>query len=268
MALHSLRAALRTVSSTVLYESISSQSSILSKMKSFIPNIAVASLHSSPIRRGLNEFFETEKNRGATKVWVGRSWRQDELRQKSNEDLHKLWYILLKERNMLLTMEHAYKEEYVAMPNQERIDKVEESMENLEEVVRERNKAFHQLEVGISGEREREYRTDWTGRIVPYKPEEHELPIRMNDEYRRKLRFNFHKTGGEDVLDFQRRYRERLHNRDLSSHLKEMRKAARVVRRFPDASMSALVEQFPLIDPDKLLRWKKIKGYSKTQHDV
>ena len=31
-------------------------------------------------------------------------------------------------------------------------------MEHLEEVVRERNKAFHQLEVGTSGEREREYR--------------------------------------------------------------------------------------------------------------
>ena len=31
-------------------------------------------------------------------------------------------------------------------------------MEHLEEVVRERNKAFHRLEVGVSGEREREYR--------------------------------------------------------------------------------------------------------------
>ena len=32
------------------------------------------------------------------------------------------------------------------------------SMENLEDVVRERNKAFHQLEVGVSGERERIHR--------------------------------------------------------------------------------------------------------------
>ena len=37
---------------------------------------------------------------------------------------------------MLMTMEAAHKEEFAAMPNPERIDKVELSMENLEDVVR------------------------------------------------------------------------------------------------------------------------------------
>ena len=37
------------------------------------------------------EFFDDPKNFGATEVKSGRSWSVDELRQKSNVDLHKLW---------------------------------------------------------------------------------------------------------------------------------------------------------------------------------
>merc|ERR1712228_270513 len=88
------------------------------------------------------------------------------------------------------------------MPNPERIDKVE-IMENLEEVGRERNRAFWQLEVGKSGERERTFRKDCFGLMVPYKPRQHPMPIWMNTGYRKQLRFRFQNSGRDDVKDFQ-----------------------------------------------------------------
>lgn len=61
-------------------------------------------------------------------------------------------YVLLKERNMLLTMEQECKDQVKLFPSPERLDKVADSMENLEEVVRERNRAYYELETGEIGE--------------------------------------------------------------------------------------------------------------------
>lgn len=57
-------------------------------------------------------------------VKSGRAWTADELRIKSNSDLHKLWYVLLIEKNMLLTMEQECKEKVETFPSPERLDKV------------------------------------------------------------------------------------------------------------------------------------------------
>jgi large subunit ribosomal protein L47 len=54
---------------------------------------------------------------------------------------------------MLMTMEEASKDANEIFPNPERLDKVQNSMNNLEMVVRERNQAYHMLETGETGER-------------------------------------------------------------------------------------------------------------------
>ncbi|XP_044290335.1 39S ribosomal protein L47, mitochondrial [Varanus komodoensis] len=81
-------------------------------------------LHTSLPRNGLEEFFDDPQNWGKTEVKSGDSWTVEQLRGKSSEDLHKLWFVLLKERNMLLTLEQEAKRQRLPMPSPERLDKV------------------------------------------------------------------------------------------------------------------------------------------------
>uniref|UniRef100_A0A914N194 Large ribosomal subunit protein uL29m n=2 Tax=Meloidogyne TaxID=189290 RepID=A0A914N194_MELIC len=123
------------------------------------------------------EFFDRPDNWGMKELSLsrrpGRSWTADELRLKSNSDLHKLWYVLLKERNMLLTMREAYKIRYMELPNPERIDRVKESMDNIEIVVHERNDAYLQLETGKSASPPKRKITSFAGFTYEVSANEH-----------------------------------------------------------------------------------------------
>lgn len=229
----------------------------------------VRSFQTSSINRDLSQFFDQPSNFGQTKVRVGRNWLKSELRLKSNSDLHKLWYVLLKERNMLLTMEQFYKDEFELMPNPERIDKVEQSMENLEEVVRERNRAYYQLETGESGERERIIRPGPFGIDVGYVKEEHFLPRKYNIEYRKSLRYRYHTTWSKDVRDFHARFLEMKRQDDYQERLVQMRKVAWILKRFPDSDEEAIMEKYPKVDLNAVKRWYKVRGHhNNDQFDV
>lgn len=155
------------------------------------------------------EFFDDKKNWGQNEVKVGRAWTADELRIKSNKDLHKLWYILLKEKNMLLTMEHECNDKMELFPNPERIDKTNLSMKNLETVVRERNRAYYMLETGSTGEQKRYRRENELGVMFNYAETEHYIPQEMNSAWRQKYN---KRPRGNAVSKFLLYYRERMYN--------------------------------------------------------
>lgn len=72
----------------------------------------------------------------------GGAWPVESLSRKSLADLQEIWMTLLRERNMLSTMKEHYlkhQEELGAMPAPSRLQMVEESMDNIKRVVKERD---------------------------------------------------------------------------------------------------------------------------------
>uniref|UniRef100_H2ZFI3 Large ribosomal subunit protein uL29m n=1 Tax=Ciona savignyi TaxID=51511 RepID=H2ZFI3_CIOSA len=126
-----------------------------STQRNLLPGKAIISkpiffkqIHSSSRQNGLEEFFDDPKHFGLRELKSGSSWSVDLLRRKSTEDLHKLWFVLLKERNMLQTLELHCKTEDEPIPGPDRLEKVAESMSNLRDVLDEREEARNMLLVG------------------------------------------------------------------------------------------------------------------------
>ncbi|CAA0826652.1 ribosomal protein L29 family protein [Striga hermonthica] len=100
---------------------------------------AAATSTSTARHNPLEQFFEADRNPEDEKpVVYGRSWKASELRLKSWDDLQKLWYVLLKEKNMLMTQRQMLQAQNLRFPNPERIPKVRKSMCRIKHVLTER----------------------------------------------------------------------------------------------------------------------------------
>lgn len=201
------------------------------------------------------EFFEDPKNWGEMEVKCGRAWHVDELRIKSNTDLHKLWYILLKERNMLMTMEHECNDKMELFPNPERLDKVDISMENLEAVVRERNRAYHLLETGELGEAQSETKLNHFGLEEVVHQQEHlipkeQQPVVEEPEVDMKIK-----------QDFMRKFREKELNERRKERNRNRNHVMRLLQLYPNTDLKVLAEQYPDVDIQKMIDKDLIRGH-------
>ncbi|KAF8927417.1 54S ribosomal protein L4 mitochondrial [Dissophora ornata] len=91
--------------------------------------------------RGVQEFFENAQSLPTEKSWTGRAWRASELRIKSFDDLHKLWYVLLKERNLLAAQKEEARRFHISkqyFSNKGRQIKCQKSMARIKFVLNER----------------------------------------------------------------------------------------------------------------------------------
>ncbi|KAG5486542.1 hypothetical protein CUR178_07909 [Leishmania enriettii] len=90
----------------------------------------------------LYEFVDSNFLNNKRPAIPGGAWPLESLRRKSLADLQQIWLSLLKERNMLSTVKEHYlkhQEELGAMPAPSRLKMVEEAMENVKKVVKERD---------------------------------------------------------------------------------------------------------------------------------
>ena len=127
-------------------------------------------------------FYEAKKKQDSEKeeanrniVDTGRPWRTDELRIKSNEDLHKLWYVLLREKNTLLADACIYEKLAGEKMPQNRLGKVERAMARLQTVVAERK--------GVRGQFRRHLEHDYAQQLrakLAAENEAHKLEARIS----------------------------------------------------------------------------------------
>lgn len=69
---------------------------------------------------------------------IGRSWKTREMNLKSNEDLHKLWYVFLKEKNSILSDAALHQRTHGEKMATTRLARVEKSMNRLQTLLKSR----------------------------------------------------------------------------------------------------------------------------------
>jgi len=212
--------------------------------------------------RGIEEFFDASENWNAQEVKCGRAYELEELRIKSNEDLHKLWYVLLKELNMLLTMENACKEDFIIFPNEERIDKVKLSMERLEDAVRERNQAYHMLETGETGELPGGVERDVLGQVEHREYTEHAMPIASNPVAQR---YQFVPDPRIEHLHKLIAEKKEFVKEDKKKW--EALRIAQIIAEFPHVDLEALAADYPDHDIEEIRNSSLARGNHNYNHN-
>lgn len=121
----------------------------------FCKSVKPRPFHSTSVRREMAEFFPSDlqkawqgedpspdtandKDQGFDSKF-GRDWEMSDLETLRNPTLHALWFVLLKERNAMLTADSFFRATLkLRNPYRERLKSVQQSMDNLRQVMEHR----------------------------------------------------------------------------------------------------------------------------------
>ncbi|XP_029471396.1 39S ribosomal protein L47, mitochondrial [Rhinatrema bivittatum] len=188
--------------------------------------------HTSVPWKGLEEFFDDPKNWGESTVKSGAAWTENQLRAKNSEDLHKLWYVLLKEKNMLLTLEQESKRQRLAMPSPERLRKVDRSLNRLDTVIQEREDALRLLQTGQEKERPGDWRRNCFGQTTWYKFHEWPIPWYLNKRYKMRKFYALPYVNHHIRLRIENHLRKKARKKKL-----EIENKLALQKRFPNLAV-------------------------------
>uniref|UniRef100_A0A7S1UQV1 Large ribosomal subunit protein uL29m n=1 Tax=Grammatophora oceanica TaxID=210454 RepID=A0A7S1UQV1_9STRA len=159
--------------------------------------------HERPSRAvgSLREFRDSVSTEERRKTPVGNQWHARHLRRKSYEDLHKLWWVLYKEKNMLYTESNLYRRNGVRFPQPDRLKKVKKSMGAIRQVLGERKRAKIAADKLVTEEGHRLAKeVVMLGKLLPLDEEDDDMEEIMHDESRKRMSDHTDPTGQRDTF--------------------------------------------------------------------
>ena len=129
----------------------------MNKLRRSLMNFKISTIP----KRGIEEFIDKSILQGKEAESAGRSWKIKELRLKSNSDLEKLWFVLFKERNLLLTSRKLARMMERRAGHPERLLKVRKSMARIKKVFSERDIQARELAMKEFEQNKKEGKYNW-----------------------------------------------------------------------------------------------------------
>ncbi|KAJ3175019.1 39S ribosomal protein L47, mitochondrial [Geranomyces variabilis] len=122
------------------------------------PTSPAAQQNNLGLRRGLEDFFEESLGRWSwneEEVPTGRAWLAAELRTKSFEDLHCLWWTCIKEQNRLYSQKEESRRFNIFFPHRQRLNECKLTMKRIKLVLWERRIAWFRAQAVLKREERR-----------------------------------------------------------------------------------------------------------------